>query len=231
MKNLLAITTAALLAGTTACALLSPQSSNFHVAPNGKDSNPGTASRPFATLEKARNAIRRLRSEVGGLTAEPRDVVIHGGSYALEKTLVLTPQDSNVTFRAAKGETPVITSARAITGWKLADAATPGMADSAKGKVFVADIPKGWRFHFMYVDGQPATRSRSVNHENWRQWGRGFNFGPATPTGQPVTFHNKELIKNLPSNGDVEMCAIIYQFGVMGGGVMTDFDPEKGTAV
>ena len=107
-----------------------------------------------------------------------------------------------------------------FTGWKKHDA-----------NIWVADVAKGWRFHFLYVDGQPATRSRSVNHENWRQWGRNFNFAPATPTGQPVTFGDTNLVKDLPSNGDVEMCAIIYQFGVMGGGVMRDFDPEKSTGV
>ena len=209
----------------------SAAAAEFHVAPDGSDSNPGTAEKPFATLEKARDGIRGRRAEPGVKKAEKFDVVIHGGTYVLAKPFVLEPQDSGIVFRAASGETPVFTSAKEITGWKLADPATPGLAECAKGKVFVADIQKGWRFHFLYVDGQPATRSRSVNHENWRQWGRAFSFGPATPQGQPVTFQNREMLRNLPSNGDVEMCAIIYQFGVMGGGVMTDFDPEKGTAV
>jgi hypothetical protein len=217
------------LVATAACAAVgqAAPSFGFHVSPTGQDSNPGTLEKPFATLEKARDS---MRGKKGGT------VVIHGGTYTFKKPFELTAEDSGtketpVRYIAAKGETPVFTSARGITGWKLADAATPSLAESAKGNVFVADVPKGWRFHFLYVNGQSATRSRSVNHENWRQWGRDFSFGPATPTGQPVTFHNKELVKGLPSNGDVEMCTIIYQFGVMGGGVMTDFDPEKGTAL
>lgn len=229
MKLRTATAILALLVATAACAAIGPAvpTGGFHVSPAGRDSNPGTAKKPFATLERARDAVR---GQGGG------DIVIHGGTYTLERPFELTPQDSGtkgkpVRYIAARGETPVFTSARAITGWRLAEAATPSLAESAKGSVFVADIPKGWRFHFLYVDGQPATRSRSVNHENWRQWGRDFSFGPATPAGQPVTFQNKELIKGLPSNGDVEMCAIIYQFGVMGGGVMTDFDPGKGTAL
>jgi hypothetical protein len=204
----------------------SASAAEFHVAPNGADTNPGTAAKPFATLEKARDTIRGQGGEV----------VIHGGTYAPAQAFVLTPPDSGtaekpVRYVAAKGETPIFTSAREITGWKVADAATTGIAEPAKGKVWAADVPKGWRFHFLYLDGVAATRSRSVNTEAWRQWGRGFSFAPATPTGQLVSFQDKALLKNLPSNGDVEMCAIIYQFGVMGGGVMTDFDPEKGTGV
>jgi hypothetical protein len=195
----------------------------FHVSPSGSDTNPGTGAQPFATLDHARDAMRTAGG--GG------DIILHGGNYVLGQTLILTPQDSGTRYVAAKGETPVLTSAREIKGWRIAPSSTPGLRDGAKGKLFVADIPKGWRFHFLYVNGRQATRSRSVNHEKWREWGGAFTFGAYQPTGQTVTFEDKDLIRNLPSNGDVEMCAILAQFGVMGGGVMTDFNPETGTAV
>ncbi|MGA2660073.1 MAG: hypothetical protein ABSH34_21430, partial [Verrucomicrobiota bacterium] len=35
--------------------------SDFFVAPTGNDANPGTADRPFATLERARDAVRQLK--------------------------------------------------------------------------------------------------------------------------------------------------------------------------
>ncbi|MDH7504119.1 MAG: hypothetical protein QHJ82_15585, partial [Verrucomicrobiota bacterium] len=38
---------------------------DFHVSPAGSDSNPGTASSPFATLERARDAVRELKREKG----------------------------------------------------------------------------------------------------------------------------------------------------------------------
>jgi hypothetical protein len=51
---------------------------DFHVSTLGTDVNPGTASRPFATLERARDAIRELKAQrglpKGGLT-----VWIHEG--------------------------------------------------------------------------------------------------------------------------------------------------------
>ena len=95
----------------------------FHVAVNGSDANPGTETQPFATLTRARDAVRALKAQ-SGLPEGGVDFVIHGGKYVLAETVEFTPQDSGadgwpVLYRAAEGETPVFTSARPITGWKL----------------------------------------------------------------------------------------------------------------
>ena len=42
----------------------------FHVATTGSDSNSGSASKPFATLERARDALRQLRSSGSVLEGE-----------------------------------------------------------------------------------------------------------------------------------------------------------------
>jgi hypothetical protein len=192
-----------------------------HVSPTGSDANPGTQKKPFATLERAREAMRGASG----------DVVLQDGTYLLTQPFTLGPRDSGVRYVAAPGATPVLTSARAIRGWRLAGTSDTGLQTNARGKVRFAEIPKGWRFHFLYLNGQPATRSRSVNHDRWREWGRAFRFESSTPTGQTVVFEDKALLRDLPSNGDVELCVIVAQYGVMGGGVMRDFDPEKGTGV
>ena len=113
----------------------------------------------------------------------------------------------------------------------MADANTPNVIQEAKDRIFAADVPKGCRFHFLYVDGMPTTRSRSVNHDRWRDWGRAFTFGKPSPEGQTITFENKDLLRDLPSNGDVELSVILFQFGVLGAGVMTNFDADNGTGV
>ena len=43
----------------------------FHVAPTGNDANPGTMEKPFATLERARDAARKLKDPK--LKAQNRD--------------------------------------------------------------------------------------------------------------------------------------------------------------
>lgn len=62
----------------------------LHIAPTGNDSNPGTADKPFVTLEKARDSARA--------SAEPDVVVVHG-VFRLTKTLELNETDSETTFK------------------------------------------------------------------------------------------------------------------------------------
>ena len=64
------------LAMSAACA----SATDFYVSPSGDDDNPGSQSRPFATLERARDAVRVLRREgrpiPGGIT-----IFLRGGDY------------------------------------------------------------------------------------------------------------------------------------------------------
>jgi len=191
----------------------------LHVSPDGNDANPGTQAKPFATLERAQQAARKNKGST---------VWLHTGSYILNKTFVLTPEDSGTAYRAARGETPKLTGGRPITGWKKVEQEPSGVTAAAKGKLWVADVPKGWRFHYLYVDGQPATRSQ-LNNTHWRKWSGDFSYAQQTKDGQLVTIKRKDQLANLPSNGDVEMTAIMAQYGVMGNGVVTDVNPEAGT--
>ena len=51
---------------------------DFYISPNGSDSNPGTYEKPFATVTRARNAVRTMIS--AGLN-EDVTVIIRGGIY------------------------------------------------------------------------------------------------------------------------------------------------------
>jgi hypothetical protein len=82
---------------------------DFHVATNGDDKNPGTQEKPFATLERARDAVRASRAgkPYAEATLAAR-VVLHGGTYRLPKTLLLEPVDSGLTIVNAPGEAVVL---------------------------------------------------------------------------------------------------------------------------
>ena len=91
----------------------------FYVAPNGNDAWSGTERRPFASLSRARDAMRELKQ--GGLSA-PVSIRVRGGAYNLSEPLVLTPQDSGtegcrITWEAHRGERVVIRGCRKVTGW------------------------------------------------------------------------------------------------------------------
>lgn len=84
---------------------VSAQAAEFHVSPDGNDSNVGTKEKPFRTLAKARNEIRKLRIE----PPATRTVVLGGGAYRFAETFELDERDSNTIYRAAKGQDVRIT--------------------------------------------------------------------------------------------------------------------------
>lgn len=80
-----------LLAGELAAA--SP--AVFHVSPTGRDEHAGTADAPFATLERARDAVRALKRERGGgLPEDGVTVEVAAGRYRLAAPFLLAEQDS-----------------------------------------------------------------------------------------------------------------------------------------
>ncbi|HTI70927.1 MAG TPA: right-handed parallel beta-helix repeat-containing protein, partial [Candidatus Limnocylindria bacterium] len=91
----------------------------FHVSPTGNDANPGTADKPFATPERARDEWRHRRGEnPSGAT-----IWVHGGTYFRTNSLELGKLDSGtpnspVTWQAAGGETPRFLGARRVTGFQ-----------------------------------------------------------------------------------------------------------------
>ncbi len=130
---------------------------DYYVAPDGDDAAAGTADQPFATLARARDAIR-LQKQQGPL-AEPVHVYVAGGEYHLAEPLVLGAQDSGtvdapITYQAAPGERPVFSGGRAITGWQ--------QGENGLWKVHLPEVADGsWYFEQLFVGGRRATRART----------------------------------------------------------------------
>jgi len=127
---------------------------DFYVAPNGSDANPGTKEQPFATLTRARDAVREAKGKATG----PINVLVRGGTYRLDKPLLLGPEDSGtadapIAYMAYPGEKPVISGGRTITGWKR-----------SSGELWTAEIPEvkqgSWYFRQLHVNGQRRPRAR-----------------------------------------------------------------------
>ena len=64
----------------------------LYVAPDGNDGGRGTLASPFATIEGARNTIRKLRAQ--GLEDYAFTVYMRGGKYPVSKGIILEEQDS-----------------------------------------------------------------------------------------------------------------------------------------
>lgn len=157
----------------------------FYVAPNGRDDNPGNKGRPFATLQRARDEVRKRIA--AGLTTNVI-VWIRGGTYTLRDTLVFGPQDSgtdqySITYQAAPGEEPILTSGVEIEGWKRPEAMLGDLPVAAEGHVWVADVPESLgRFLTLYDEQGHLPRAQ----------GNGFVPGdpPAGDTDRIGRLHN-----------------------------------------
>jgi hypothetical protein len=118
----------------------------FHVSPEGSNKNAGSKSKPFATLEAARDAIRKLDrpAKAKGVT-----VWINNGSYTLKKSFELDARDSGtkagpIVYRAVEGATVSLmggeriptSSFKAIEDKNVMDRLVP----EAKGKVLQCNL-------------------------------------------------------------------------------------------
>ena len=114
LVGLVVLAGAAILAGLTEMAAEAAETTTvLYVAPNGSDANPGDEAKPFATVAHARDAIRHVKAKSGGKLAAPVKVLVRGGKYFLDKTVVFTSEDSGtrefpVVYAAYPGEKPIL---------------------------------------------------------------------------------------------------------------------------
>lgn len=127
----------------------------YFVSPNGNDSNIGTEDAPFATLERARDAIRVAKDTLN----KPLFVVLLAGTYFLDKPFVLGSQDSGtkdspITYQAKRGHEVVLSGGSIIDNWTLYDRSK---------NIYKATLPKGTLFRQLYANNYPQIRARQPN--------------------------------------------------------------------
>lgn len=110
------------------------------VSPKGDDKNPGTKDQPFATLERARDEIRKFKK--GNVT-----VCVRGGEYAVKQTFKLTAEDSGtaqapVVYAAFGKETPRFTGGVRVSGFTRVTepAVLARLPEESRGKVWQANL-------------------------------------------------------------------------------------------
>jgi len=164
-----------------ACLALAPAAfgADFYISLKGSDGNPGTRAKPFATLDRARDAVRAAGH------GAPVTVWLAGGSYVRTESFVLSAQDSGtesvpVVYRAMPGAAVRILGGRVVRGFR-----------PWRGRILQLDLrkqgiteygqltPRGFgRSHTgaleLFFDGRPMTLARWPN----RGWA---HIGAATP--------------------------------------------------
>lgn len=159
LPGLCAMALAAPLAGAAETVLyMSPEGNDLW---SGRQALPNAARSdgPLASLEGARDAVRRLKA-AGPLSAPVR-VQIAAGTYRLSRPVVFTPADGGtpacpILYAAAPGTRPVFSGGRAISGFR----------DAGNGiwSTTVPEVAAGsWYFEQLWVNDRRATRARSPN--------------------------------------------------------------------
>ncbi|MBI3923278.1 MAG: hypothetical protein HY318_17790, partial [Armatimonadetes bacterium] len=150
--------TAMVLLGIVALQAVPSKAEELYVATTGNDAwsgklpnpNPQKNDGPFATLERAREELRK-RKAVGALKGGAT-VFVRGGMYELPRTFKVGVEDSGtaegpVVYRSYQKEKPILIGGRKITGF-----------EPYKGEISKADVGaqgfKGLYFRQLFFEGQ-----------------------------------------------------------------------------
>lgn len=186
----------------------------LYVATNGSDTwsgklaapNKAKTDGPMATLEGARDAIRKLRGSAG-----PISVCIRKGTYFLDKPFELTSQDTGTkdcpityeAYRTGKGvEQVTISGGRAISGFKPTEINGHNMICAP-----VPGVKEGkWNPDQLFVNDRRADRTR-LPKQGWYTI-KSAPLGEMWKDGQDsFTFNEGEIKASWHNLSDVEVHA------------------------
>jgi len=161
------------LEGAAATPSEGPGTADFFVSPRGSDTwsgklaDPDEHDGPFATVARAREAVRALLKTQK--ESQRLCIVLRGGTYYLDSPLEFGPEDSGtkrapVVYRAAAGEKVVLSGGRRLEN---------GRWGEINGcKAWVVDIPEvkagTWRFRQLFVNGERRPRTRLPKQGEYR---------------------------------------------------------------
>ncbi|MEP4889365.1 MAG: CBM35 domain-containing protein [Aliiglaciecola sp.] len=118
----------------------------YYVAPDGNDTNPGSLTSPFKTLEKARDTVRLVNEDMN----EDIYIYIKGGNYPIDTPIEFDSRDSgqngySVIYAAYDSEEPVLNGATQVTGWS-----------HHSGNIYKATLNRDEKLRTLIVNGERA---------------------------------------------------------------------------
>ena len=156
---------------------------HLHVSPTGNDAADGSKAHPFASLERAKKAVRSAKDV-------PVTVWLAGGDYYFNQPFELAAEDSGtvanpVVYRAMEGQTPRLLGGKRMGASDFQsikdDATLSRIADDARGKIVALDLKSHGITHSkpypdvftdaggivdLYCNGKRMTLSRFPN-DGW----------------------------------------------------------------
>ncbi|MDG4821716.1 ricin-type beta-trefoil lectin domain protein [Asanoa sp. WMMD1127] len=126
----------------------------YYVAPDGNDTNPGTIGSPFRTVQRARDVVRGVNTNMTG------DIYVYlrGGRYPVSSTIEFGAADSGtngfrVIYAAYQNEMPVLDGGVQVTGWT-----------QHSGNIWKAPLDRANKLRTLYVNDKRAfMASKTIN--------------------------------------------------------------------
>jgi hypothetical protein len=138
---------------------LNSSSQELFVATNGLDTNPGTQSQPFLTIQKAQQVARTL------IPTMSQDVIvtIKDGVYFTNQSFVFNSSDSGkngkrVIYRAQNSGRVEINGGEYISGWQVHDSGN---------SIYKTQLTPNLNIRTLFVNKNRAQRARSIDGSGW----------------------------------------------------------------
>jgi hypothetical protein len=131
-------------------AAISYAQTSIFVSPAGKDTNPGTKEKPYATIGKAQIEARQIKGAV--------NIILRSGTYYLSQPVVITSLDSRtdnspVMFKSFPGESVIVSGAVPLKlKWS-----------EYKNGIWQAKVEKDVIFDQLFVNGKLQRMARYPN--------------------------------------------------------------------
>lgn len=171
-----------------------PVYKEYYVSPQGSDEAQGTKEEPFATLERAKQEVRKINNDMTG------DIIVNieQGDYKLSSTLKFDASDSgkngfDVIYRGEDKNNPsVLTGGRKVEGW-----------EKHTDFIWKAPLEDAGEVRNLYINEMPAVRARSK-----------YAYNNAEMYDDPETkeyfndgfkVDKKNFIKDIVKPGDLEL--------------------------
>ena len=143
----------------------------FYVAVDGNDKNDGSKEKPFATIERARQAVDEINDDMTG------DIIVNigAGEYYVDTTVKFDENDSGtngyqIIYRSEDGiGTARLNGGILVSGWEETTEkdVDMGLDNSLVGKVYKTNLdPEKYNFNALYVNDEKATMARTRNYKH-----------------------------------------------------------------
>ncbi len=180
-----------------------------YVATNGSDSNPGTLDKPLLTFHAARDKARQLKNS--GNYPEGVIVYVREGMYSFTEQLLLTEEDSDVSWTNYNDEKVTITGGVSVNGSDFTKVTDQSILDrivesSAKDKIYQLDLKN----YGIYDVGEPyLPGAYSYGGEKFKNAGLPMHTRPGAPNSELLFNGQAMTVARYPNSGWLNIDAVI----------------------